>query len=85
MVNIGLNFWTFISDNLGYVTMALLAIAAAYCVVKREFLKLVGIIVGGIVVFLFVFNPMGVKDFLLNIGNYVIGSGTAGLMGFPLM
>lgn len=78
MVNWGLNIWNFVSDNLGYITMAVLAIAAAYCVAKREFLKLVGIIAGGIVVFLLVFNPMGVKDFLLNIGNYVIGSGTAG-------
>lgn len=85
MVNIGQNFMNWVVENAGPIAMGVLIIAGLYCLAKRKFLELAGLIAGAIVAFLLIYNPIGVKDALVDLGNRMIESGgTAGLWLFQL-
>lgn len=79
MVNIGQNFMNLVVDNAGPIAMTLLIIGALYCMAKRKLAETFGLVILAIVVFVLIYNPEGVKDVLLDIGNQVMGAGTAGL------
>lgn len=42
---------------------------------KREFSKLIGFSIIALIAVVAVFNPAGIKDVLLNLGNQIIGAG----------
>lgn len=84
MVNFGQNFMNLIVDNAGPIAMALLIIGALYCIAKRKLAEAIGLGALAVIAFVLIYNPTGVKDALLNIGNQIIGSGTAGLSVFQM-
>lgn len=73
-MNIGQNLFNWFSQNAQSFVLVAIVVIGVYLGFKREFSKLIGfIIVAGIAVGL-VFNPMGVKDVLLQLFNTIIGA-----------
>lgn len=79
MINIGQNFMNLVVDNAGPIAMTLLIIGGLYCLAKRKLAEAFGLLAMAIIAFVLIYNPVGVKDVLVNIGNQIMGSGTAGL------
>lgn len=79
MTNFGQNILDWVVENAGPLAMAALVFGGLWMIIQRKLLQGVGLLVAGIFAFLLIYNPVGVKDFLLDIGNRIIGSGTVGL------
>ena len=77
-MNFGLNLYNWFVGNAQYLVLLAIVIIGVYLGIKREFTKLIGFLVVGVLAVGLVFNTGGVKDVLLNLFNTIIGSGSAG-------
>ncbi len=71
-MNFGNNLYTWFSTNAQPLVYVAIIVMGLYLGFKREFTKLVSMLVIALIVVIFVFNPSGVKDVLLNLGNKFI-------------
>lgn len=74
-MNIGQNIFNIVVEMAGPLLLVAMIIVGIYFAFKREFSKLIGVALVMVVAILLVFNTEGVKDFLLGIGNKVLGLG----------
>lgn len=72
-MNFGQNIFTWLGVEAGYLVLVGLVIIGVYLVLKREFSKLLGFVFVALIAVGFVFNPIGVKDVLLEFFNKILG------------
>lgn len=72
-MNFGQNLYNWILVNAQHMVMAAIVIGIVWFSMKREFSKLIGMIVVFMIAVGFVYNPMGVKNILLNLFNMITG------------
>lgn len=71
-MNFGTNMYNWIMGNASPIYLGIFIFLGVMLCVKREFSKLPGLAVIGIISALLIFNGDGVKNFLLAIGNSLI-------------
>lgn len=74
-MNFGQNLFTWFSVQAQSLVLIGVVGIGIWLIIKREFSKLLAFAVIAIVAIVAVFNPVGIKDVLLNIGNTIIGAG----------
>ena len=77
-MNIGQNILDLFSQNAQPLVIVAIIAIGLYLAFKREFSKLIGFGIIAVIAILLVFNPTGVKDLFLKLGNTIINSGAAG-------
>ena len=71
--SIGQNFYDLLLENIQPIVLGAILVIGAMLAYKREVTKLVGFAVIAIIAIVLVFNPVGAKDKLLEIGNTILG------------
>ncbi len=71
-MNFGTNLYNWFLPNAQGIALAIIVFLGVWFGVKREFSKLAMVGIVGVIVVLCVFNPSGVKGFLLKFGNLLI-------------
>ena len=71
-MNFGTNMYNWIMNNAGPLDLVALIFIGLWFFFRREFSKLPGLGVVGVIGSLLIFNGDGVKNFLLSIGNSLI-------------
>ena len=72
-MNFGQNVYNWFLSNVQYLILVGVLVMAAYLIMKREFTKLVGFGVIGVIAIGIAFNTMGFKDLLLTLFNTILG------------
>lgn len=73
-MSIGVNFQTWLLGQLQPLVLAFLAVLGIILIVKKEYTKLIQFAVIAVIAVVLVFNPGGVKDVLLSLGNKIFGA-----------
>jgi len=76
-MDIGKNLYDLVVGNAQNLVLVALVIIGVYFGFKREFTKLIGVVIVAAIAVGFVFNANGVKDLLLTLFNTVFGSSAA--------
>ena len=72
-MNFGQNLYNWFLTNAQPLVMLGLVAIGIYLIIKREFTKLIGFLVIGVIAVALVFNTAGVKDVLLELANRIMG------------
>lgn len=76
-MNFGQNLFDWFLGNAQPLVLAAIVIAAVVTAYKREFTKLIGVVLIAIIAVGFVYNTTGTKDTMLKLYNQVIVDGAA--------
>lgn len=74
-MNFGQNLLTWFSTQAQSLVLLGIVVVGLVLLFKREFSKLIGFVFVALIAVVAVYNPMGIKDMLLSLGNQIIGGG----------
>lgn len=77
-MNFGQNLFDWLIGNLQPIVLLAILIGVVYCCAKREFTKLIPIILVGAIAIGFTFNTSGTKNVLLELYNKVVIENVSG-------
>lgn len=74
-MDFGTNIFNWFSGNAQQLVLIGLIVIGIYLIAKRETTKLIGFFFIAIIAIVLVFNPTGIKDLFLALGNKFLGLG----------
>lgn len=73
-INFGQSIFDYVQGEAKWLVLAVFVVLGLIFAVKKEFSKLIGTLVIGVIACLLVFNPEAVKDFMIGIGNLFVSN-----------
>ena len=73
-MNIGTNLQTWLLAQAQPIVLAALAVIGVVLLVKKEYTKLVQFAIIAVIAVVLVYNPGGMEDVLLKVGNKIFGA-----------
>ena len=73
-MNIGTNLQTWLLAQAQPIVLAALAVIGVVLLVKKEYTKLLQFAIIAVIAVVLVYNPGGMKDVLLKVGNKIFGA-----------